>query len=95
VSSVTNGEADGVVTAIDDMDVYRAMIAQQIATRHAAGIASQGENPDTLPFVIDLNGPDRFHRLADLLRCRGYSDDRVDKILGLNFLRYGREVWGA
>jgi len=29
-----------------------------------------------------------------LLAAKGYSTGRIEKILGLNFLRFAREVWG-
>ncbi|MFL6857872.1 MAG: membrane dipeptidase, partial [Allosphingosinicella sp.] len=85
---------DGGTTGVNDMAAYRAHIAKQIADRKKAGIGAAGENPDTLPFVADLQGPDQFHRLAALLRRKGYSQRRVEKIMGLNFLAFAREVWG-
>jgi membrane dipeptidase len=86
---------DGGTTAVDDMAAYRAQVRQQIADRRKAGIGAAGENPDTLPFVEDLQGPGQFRRLAGLLRANGYTERRIDKILGLNFLAYAREVWGG
>lgn len=86
---------DGGTTAIDDMAAYRARIAREIADRKAAGIGATGENPDTLPFVIDLNGPTQFRDLAVRLRRRGYTENRIEKIMGLNFVNFAREIWGA
>jgi membrane dipeptidase len=86
---------DGGTTGIDDMTAYRAHIAKQVADRRKAGIGAPGENPDTLPMVVDLSGPGQFLRLADLLSRRGYKEARIEKILGLNFLAYAREIWGA
>ena len=86
---------DGGTTAIADMVRYRAHIRKQIADRKAAGIGAAGENPDTLPFVEALQGPDQFRTLAGLLRERGYREGRIEKILSLNFLRYARTVWGG
>lgn len=86
---------DGGTTGIDDMAAYRAHIRQQVADRKKAGIGAAGENPDTLPFVEDLQGPAQFRRLADLLRQKRYSERQIEKILGLNFLAFAREVWGA
>jgi membrane dipeptidase len=86
---------DGGTTGVDDMAAYRAHIRQQVADRKKAGIGAAGENPDTLPFVADLQGPDQFRRLADLLRAKNYSERRIEKIMGLNFLAFAREVWGA
>lgn len=86
---------DGGTTAVDDMAAYRARAREEIAERRAAGIGAAGENPDTLPFVEDLSGPDQFRRLIALLERRGYSSGRIEKIMGLNFVHYGREVWGS
>jgi membrane dipeptidase len=86
---------DGGTTAIDDMAGYRAHMRAEVAERRAAGIGAAGENPDTLPFVEDLSGPDQYHRLIALLAARGYNEARIEKILGLNFVNFGREVWGA
>jgi membrane dipeptidase len=86
---------DGGTTGIDDMAAYREAMRVEVAARHAAGIGAAGENPDTLPFVADLSGPDQFHRLIRLLDRRGYSTGRIEKVMGLNFLAYARAVWGA
>jgi len=86
---------DGDVTGIDDMAAYRAHMRAEVAQRRAAGIGAAGENPDTLPFVEQLSGPDQFHRLIALLDRRGYSEARIEKIMGLNFVAFGRAVWGA
>jgi membrane dipeptidase len=86
---------DGSVTQIDDLQAYQAELAKEIAQRRAAGISAAGERPDTYPFVVDLRGPQQFHRLAQLLAQKGYSSGRIEKILGLNFLRYAQTVWGS
>ena len=71
------------------------MLAREIEKRRAAGISAAGESPDAYPFVVDLRGPEQFRELERLLAAKGYSESRIDKILGLNFLRYARTVWGA
>jgi membrane dipeptidase len=86
---------DGTVTSIDDLDAYRAVLAKEIEERRKAGVSAAGERPDTLPFVIDLRGVNQFYSLADRLQKKGYSTGRVEKILGRNFLRYAKDVWGA
>jgi len=86
---------DGGTTGIDDMAGYRAHMRAEVAQRHAAGIGAAGENPDTLPFCEELSGPGQYRRLIVLLGQRGYSEGRIEKILGLNFVNFGREVWGA
>lgn len=86
---------DGSVTAIDDLDAYKAHLAKEVAARAAAGIGARGERADTFPFVVDLRGVDQFRELARLLRQRGHPAARIEKILGLNFLRFAAEVWGS
>jgi membrane dipeptidase len=85
---------DGDVTAIDDLDLYRDHLAREVAERARAGIGAAGERPDTWPFVADLRGVEQFRTLARLLSAKGYSTGRIEKVLGLNFLRFAREVWG-
>jgi membrane dipeptidase len=85
---------DGGTTGVDDMAAYRSAMRAEVAQRRALGIGAAGENPDTLPFVEELSGPDQFRRLIALLDRRGYSSARIEKIMGLNFLSYAREVWG-
>jgi membrane dipeptidase len=85
---------DGGTTGIDDLADYRGHVAKQIADRKKAGIGAPGENADTLPLVLDLSGPTQFHRLAGLLARRGWKEARIEKILGLNFLKFAREIWG-
>jgi len=86
---------DGDVTAIDDLAAYQAHLAKEVAERAKAGIGATGERADTYPFVVDLRGVDQFEKLARLLAAKGYSQTRIEKILGLNFVRFAREVWGA
>jgi membrane dipeptidase len=86
---------DGGTTQVDDMAAFRARMREEVAQRRAAGIGARGENPDTLPFVEQLSGPDQFRRLIALLERRHYGGRRIEKIMGLNFLNFAREVWGA
>lgn len=86
---------DGPITQVDDLVAYRAAVAQEVAARKAAGIGAPGEKADILKFAIDLRGPTQFHDLADRLKARGHSTGRIEKILGGNFVRYARDVWGA
>jgi membrane dipeptidase len=84
---------DGSVTAIDDLDAYRAELAAHTAARAAAGVAATGESSDTFPFVLDLRGVGQFRELAGLLEARGYTSTRIEKILGRNFHAYATRVW--
>jgi membrane dipeptidase len=52
--------------------------------------------PDQLyTFIPDLNMVNRFEVLAAKLSARRHSDARIAKILGGNFARVMKEVWGA
>jgi membrane dipeptidase len=84
---------DGPVTSIDDLDAYRARLAEHVALRKAAGVGAAGERSDTLPFVIDLRGVNQFYELIGLLEARGYSQDLIEKILGRNFADYAERIW--
>jgi membrane dipeptidase len=86
---------DGGTTAIDDMAAYRAAMREEVAQRRAAGIGAVGENPDTLPFCEELSGPDQYRRLIGLLEQRGWSATRIEKVMGMNFMAFAREVWGV
>jgi membrane dipeptidase len=86
---------DGGTTPIDDLEAYKMMLEKEHADRVAKGVAAPGERADTHPFVDDLRGPDQFRKLYALLAARGHKPARIEKILGLNFVRYAREVWGA
>jgi membrane dipeptidase len=86
---------DGGTTSIDDLEAYKAVLAKEVAERRAAGVIAAGERPDTYPFVVDLRGPDQFRKLARLLAARGHPSARIEKVLGGNFVRYAREIWGA
>ena len=85
---------DGGTTPIDDLEAYNAMLLKEHKDRVAKGVAAPGERADTHPFVDDLRGPDQFRKLYRLLAARGHKPSRIEKILGLNFVRYSREIWG-
>jgi membrane dipeptidase len=84
---------DGTVSQIDDMSSYLERLKVEVAERKAAGIGAAGERADIVPFLPDLQGPEKFHRLGSLLSGRGYPESRVEKILGLNFLRFAEAIW--
>ncbi|HEY7113667.1 MAG TPA: membrane dipeptidase [Thermoanaerobaculia bacterium] len=85
---------DGVISATDLSPEYKAKFRADIERRKKAGIGAPGEVPDVYPLVPDLNMPRRIQRLGELLLARGYSTARVEKIVGGNFARLFREVWG-
>lgn len=86
---------DGGITPIDDLEAYKVALRKEHEDRKAKGIAAPGERADTHPFVDDLRGPDQFRKLYRLLAERGHKPARIEKILGGNFVRYAKDVWGA
>jgi len=86
---------DGGTTAHDDMEAAYEAARRDVERRQAAGISAAGERAGVVPFIPDLQGPDQFQKLADMLAARGHTAERVEKILGLNALRLMREVWGG
>ena len=87
--------SDGDTTGIDDLQAYADHLAKEVADRAKAGLGATGERADTYPFVVDLRGADQFHKVMGLLKARGHSEARIEKIMGLNFLSFAKEVWGA
>lgn len=47
------------------------------------------------PWIPELDVPERFRNVTHALGRRGYGPEEIEKILGLNWLRYFREVFGA
>lgn len=86
---------DGGTTPVDDLQAYAADLKKEHERRVAQGVAAPGERVDTHPFTDDLRGPGQFRKLARLLTARGHGESRIAKILGGNFIRYAREIWGA
>lgn len=86
---------DGGTTPIDDLEAYKAALTKEHEDRVKAGISAPGERADTHPFVDDLRGPDQFRKLARLLAARGHRTPVIEKVLGRNFVRYAKEIWGG
>lgn len=47
------------------------------------------------PWIPELDEPERFRNVTHELGRRGYGPDEIEKILGRNWLRYFREIFGA
>lgn len=47
------------------------------------------------PWIPELDKPGRFRTVAAALARRGYKSGDIEKILGLNWLRYFRDVFGG
>jgi membrane dipeptidase len=84
---------DGGISPVELTPGYLKRFHEDVANRRKQGISAPGETEDVYTFLPDLNSPRRFETLAGLLRERGHSEARVEKILGGNFARLFREVW--
>jgi membrane dipeptidase len=81
-----------------DLDGYDAMPADQRARLHAAYRDSSGK--DTYGFrekddIEGVNHPRRMFDLAEGLLRRNYTEEHVRMILGGNFLRVLKQIWGS
>lgn len=72
------------------MRVHRTFVAGRIKQ----GIAAPGEDPEVPMFVTDLNSPRRMELIAGKLADRKHPSSRIEKIIGGNFHRLCRDVWG-
>ena len=62
--------------------------------RRKKGISAPGEAADVLNLVEGYNDVGRYSTLAADLKARGWSQARIDKLLGGNFVRLFGEAWG-
>ena len=85
---------DGALPRVDDLPKFYEALKKEVEARKAAGIGAPGERADIVTFLPDLQGPDKFWRLAGLLQARGHKARVIDKVLGGNFLRLAATVWG-
>lgn len=81
------------VTPIDGSDDYWAKHREFVSRRVAQGIAAPAEDPDFLFTVPELNSHRRMELIADAMAARGHSSQRIEKVLGGNWVRLFREVW--
>ena len=88
------GTDNGVLPQATDAEATKRLHewAQQ---RINAGIAAPGEGLDVWPMVKDYNSVDRYRRVAADLQKRGWSEARLEKLFGGNFLRVYRDAWGS
>ena len=93
---------DGCLTNIELKRARVAQVAERqaqrgpsILDRIKAGIASPGEAVGVYTMVADYNSVDRYRRFAADLQKRGWSQARLEKLMGGNFLRVYREAWGG
>jgi len=88
------GTDNGVLPTILDA-ATKASLDDNERMRIKMGIAAPGEAVGVYPFMDDYNSVDRYRRFADDLAKRGWSQARLEKLMGANFLRVYREAWGT
>jgi membrane dipeptidase len=75
------GTDNGVLPQVVD-EAAKKRIREWNAERVKAGIAAPGEGPDVFPMVADYNSIDRYRRVAADLAKRGWSQARLEKLMG-------------
>jgi membrane dipeptidase len=73
----------------------KAKLDENQRQRIKLGIAAPGEAVGFYPLVEDYNSIDRYRRFTADLQKRGWSEARLEKLFGGNFLRVYREAWGG
>lgn len=88
------GTDNGPLPLILDAETKRKTDEWQ-AQRIKLGIAAPGEAVGVYTMVADYNSIDRYRRFAADLQKRGWSEARLEKLMGGNFLRVYRDAWGG
>ena len=85
--------SDNSITPLALTPEFRALHASFVRQRRQRGISAPGEAEDVFNYVPDLNTPRRLDQIADALAARNHSSDRIEKILGRNWMRVFTETW--
>ena len=84
---------DGSISGVTLDAAYAEYQRKFFEDRKKAGIAAPGEAADVFNLVPEYNHPRRFETLVGDLSKRGWTDSRIEKILGANFARLFADVW--
>ncbi|MCE9574505.1 MAG: dipeptidase [Deltaproteobacteria bacterium] len=87
--------SDGPVAPIERTAAYERDNRAWVADAVKDHVFEPGRPADLYTFIPDLNVAARYERIAALLAARGHGAARIGKILGGNFARVMREIWGA
>ena len=85
--------SDNSVQALELTQNERKRFFDDMADRKRLGIAAPEE--DRLPYVPELNGPSKLETIASDLASSGYGSSLIVKVLGGNFHRALRDIWGS
>jgi membrane dipeptidase len=73
----------------------RAFLKRHYEDRVAAGIVTPGDGPEITNTIAEYNTARRFRVVGDDLARRGWPAGRIEKVIGGNFARLFRDVWGG
>ena len=85
---------DGQVAPIKRLPEWERENREWVRGSKKDGIFATTRPDDLCAFIPDLNAANRFELVAAQLSKRGHSDARIEKLLGGNFARVMRDVWG-
>ena len=85
---------DGLILPMERTPEFERENREWVEMAMADGIFERGRPLPLYTFIPELNHARRFETLGALLSARGHSDARIAKVLGGNFARVMREVWG-
>jgi membrane dipeptidase len=88
------GSDYGIVN-LGEMQAVRDFWAAFVRRRMENKSAATGEDPNILPFAQGLIGPEQFRSLYRALEKRGHKAGVIEKVLGQNYMRFAKEIWGA
>ncbi|QIK95220.1 hypothetical protein G7076_00780 [Sphingomonas sp. HDW15A] len=88
------GTDNGVMPIVLD-EQSRKRMDDWTVERIKRGIAAPGEAVGVYTLVAAYNSLDRYRRLARNLEKRGWSQSRLEKLMGGNFLRVYKDAWGG
>jgi len=88
------GTDNGVLPTTLDAETKEKLKIWQLE-RIKQGIAAPGEAVGVYPLLEDYNSVDRYRRFVADLAKRGWSQARLEKLMGGNFLRVYRDAWGG
>lgn len=89
---ISIGTDGGIVPQQIDAEALKKLKEWQ-EDRIKRGIAAPGEGVGVMPWIEELNRPDRFQIVAAALARRGWSASRLEKLFGANLMRLYGEVW--
>jgi len=84
---------DGAISPQEITEEFKEQFRKITRKRKELGIAAPFETEEGYLFASDLNTPRRFETLTDRLLEKGYSESRIEKILGANLVRLFGDTW--